>query len=261
MKVSLKDQLMQTRGATFLLGHLIARSCANKAASACSPASLPPSPAIWHPPVAVQKYLKLFCSQSVTGLLLLMFSQPMLQRLSLCLTWRFTLVTCMFSCLQYHSTLFLLDFFFYNMFSATPLFCVCLFISTHNVSFLYLTISLSSVWFLTVTSHSYSHLTLTALFSLVFPSVTSVSQSQSCSSSAFPEEAIYKDYRVFFYTSISAAVRLYHAALWCLGAKFLWSAVEASCKGKGKFMCIWGMERRWIAFCVLSKPYAVVYCR
>ena len=33
---------MQTRGAAFQPGHLIARSCANKAASSCSPDSLPP---------------------------------------------------------------------------------------------------------------------------------------------------------------------------------------------------------------------------
>lgn len=59
-----------------------------------------------------------------------------------------------------------------------------------------------------LSSHPHS-----TFFPLVFPSVTSVSQSQSCSSSAFPEEAVHKDYRVLFSSSISAAARLYHAAL------------------------------------------------
>ena len=44
-----------------------------------------------------------------------------------------------------------------------------------------------------------SHPHSTFFFPLVSPSVTSVSQSQSCSSPAFPEEAVYKDYRVFFF--------------------------------------------------------------
>ncbi|CAB1447695.1 unnamed protein product, partial [Pleuronectes platessa] len=50
-KASLKDQLMQTRGAAFQPGHLIARSSANKAASSCSPDSLHPPPPPPSPPI------------------------------------------------------------------------------------------------------------------------------------------------------------------------------------------------------------------
>lgn len=113
----------------------------------------------------MQKYLKLFCSQSVLGLLFLMLSQP--TRLSLCRGFTVFTHTCMLffpfesKLTTVFRTLFHLDFFFLIIeFSAQCVF----FILTHNLSFLYLTISLRFLWFSTTTSLFYSCLTLTALF-------------------------------------------------------------------------------------------------
>lgn len=194
---------------------------ANKAASACSPASLPPSPAIWHPPLAVQKYLKLFCSQSVPGLLFLMLSESTLQRHSLYLAQRFPLFTHMLSCLQYKSWLLYPElllswtFFFFLHSILSRIFCLCVsFISTHSLCIPNLSISFRFLHFfhchLSFLLSSHPHCTF---FLKYLHLSTSVSQFQSCSSPTFPEEAIYKDYRVFFHTNISAAVRLHHAVL------------------------------------------------
>lgn len=63
-------------------------------------------------------------------------------------------------------TLFLLEFFFFLciLFSVTSYVCIFLLFPPAVFFFLNLTVSLKCLWFFTVTSLSYSHLALTALF-------------------------------------------------------------------------------------------------
>ena len=82
----------------------------------------------------MQKYLKLFCSQSVPGLLFLMLSQP--TRLSLCRGFTVFTHTCMFFCLLnqswllYLGLLFTLTFFFIIIITEFSAQCVFLFSPT-----------------------------------------------------------------------------------------------------------------------------------
>lgn len=212
---------MQTRGAAFQLGHLIARSSPTRQPRH---AAQPPFPHL-----QLYDILPWLCRST-----------------SSCSALNLFLVSC-FSCYlspHYKGTLYIslkgfpyslicflafsikadcciqdsfyleLFFFFCIVFSAAYFVCVFFFISTHSLCIPNLSISFRFLRFfhchLSFLLSSHPHCTF---FLKYLHLSTSVSQFQSCSSPTFPEEAIYKDYRVFFHTNISAAVRLHHAVL------------------------------------------------
>lgn len=156
---------MQTRGAAFSLGHLIARSRANKAASACSPASLPPvssymTSSLGHAEVP-QAVLLTICSRSPVSHVISAHKTLFMSRVHHIYSYLHAFFPFESKLTTVFRTLFHLDFFFLIIeFSAQCVF----FILTHNLSFLYLTISLRFLWFSATTSLFYSCLTLTALF-------------------------------------------------------------------------------------------------
>lgn len=212
---------MQTRGAAFQLGHLIARSSPTRQPRH---AAQPPFPHL-----QLYDILPWPCRST-----------------SSCSALNLFLVSC-FSCYlspHYKDTLYislkgfpyslicflafsikadcciqdffyLEPFFFFLHSILSRIFCLCVsFIYTHNLCIPNLTICLRFLCFvychLSFLLSSHPHCTF---FLKYLHLSTSVSQSQSCSSPTFPEEVIYKDYRVFFHTNISATVRLHQVFL------------------------------------------------
>lgn len=158
---------------------------------------------------------------------------------------------------SYQSWLVYQGFFFLH-FIPSHIFCLWIsFIPTHNLYFLNLTISLSLLWFPSLLFHTLFSPSQHFFFFSISICHVCVSVSILFLSSIPRGSHIQRLQSFFFYTSISAAVRLYHAALWCLGAKFLWSVVEPPCKGKGKFVCT---PRLNSLLCARSKPSEIVHC-
>ena len=163
-----------------------------------SPPPPPPFPAIWHPPLAVHNYLKLFGSQSVPGLLFLMSSESTLQRSPLFLTRKVSLIhshsflPSVWNLNFISKSLFILNFVLPIILSCA--FCLCAsVIPRYSLCILKLIIFLRCQWLFTVTSLSFYHLTFTALF---FAICQSLCLSPNLVPFQHPQKKlrIYKDY-------------------------------------------------------------------